>query len=188
MKAQGGMTMAYSDYGGYAYRNGERIESRSDAVIKPDGDLFATPGMWPGFAADITTGTGENRETRVRWPSGHAVIGDGPIFAVFYKTIVMVYRGPERLATFDFGFDPTPEPVKHTYTVDGVTVDIVLQEEDNFYAYGRLTQPDGNVWHGWSGYGVGAGLEDVDYGYSTSERETTLWELFERPAAEESKR
>mgnify|MGYP006871978404 CR=1 FL=1 len=71
--------MAYSDYGGYAYRNGVRVEFRSDAVIKPDGDLFATPGMWPGFAADITTGEGHNREKRVHWPSGHAIIGDGPI-------------------------------------------------------------------------------------------------------------
>lgn len=38
-------------------------------------------------------------------------------------------------------------------------------------------------WHGWSGYGVGAGLEDAGYGYSTDEREERLWELFEHPVA-----
>ena len=29
--------MAYSDYGGYAYRNGERVRERSDYTITPDG-------------------------------------------------------------------------------------------------------------------------------------------------------
>ena len=42
--------MAYSDYGGYAYRNGERVDDRSDATITPDGDTYGTPGSYPGFA------------------------------------------------------------------------------------------------------------------------------------------
>jgi hypothetical protein len=32
--------MAYSDYGGYAYRNGKRVENRSDCTITPEGDTF----------------------------------------------------------------------------------------------------------------------------------------------------
>jgi hypothetical protein len=36
--------MAYSDYGGYAYRNGKRVTERSDATITPDGDAYGTPG------------------------------------------------------------------------------------------------------------------------------------------------
>ena len=35
--------MAYSDYGGYAYRNGKRVEARSDATISPEGDVFGSP-------------------------------------------------------------------------------------------------------------------------------------------------
>jgi hypothetical protein len=34
------------------------------------------------------------------------------------------------------------------------------------------------VWHGWSGYGVGAGLEDCGYGYSTEDREDVLRALW----------
>ena len=51
-------------------------------------------------------------------------------------------------------------------------------DEDNYYVYARLTQPDGNVWHGWSGYGVGAGLEDAGYGFSTADRESKLRDLW----------
>jgi len=43
----------------------------------------------------------------------------------------------------------------------------------------QLEQPDGTVWHGWSGYGVGAGLEDAGYGYSTDACERRLWEIFQ---------
>jgi hypothetical protein len=65
-------TMAYSDYGGYAYRNGKRVEDRSDATISPDGDVFGSPGIWPGFAAYAAGGKDEY-EKRREWPSGHAV-------------------------------------------------------------------------------------------------------------------
>ena len=39
--------MAYSDYGGYGYKNGERVEDRSDAVISPE--VTSIPGMYPGW-------------------------------------------------------------------------------------------------------------------------------------------
>lgn len=73
--------MAYSDYGGYAYRNGKRVEARSDATISPEGDVFGSPGMWPGFAAYAAGGM-DGYEKRRDWPSGHAVLGDGPIYVV----------------------------------------------------------------------------------------------------------
>ena len=40
--------MAYSDYGGYAYKNGKRVVERSDAVITDAAQSI--PGMYPGFA------------------------------------------------------------------------------------------------------------------------------------------
>ena len=46
--------------------------------------------------------------------------------------------------------------------------------EDNYYQYARLEMQSGDIWHGWAGYGVGAGLENCGYGYSTEEREETL--------------
>lgn len=193
--------MAYSDYGGYAYRNGERVESRSDATISPEGDVFGSPGLWPGFAA-ILAGGQEEYEKRKNWPTGHVVLGDGPIYVILYKqSCVRVYRGLEELDKVSLLKGMPPKAVyeweyggesgrsinedyfKETETccvldVDGWKLEVFFREEDNHYQYARLTQPDGNVWHGWSGYGVGAGLEDSGYGYSTSDREENLWMLF----------
>ena len=194
--------MAYSDYGGYAYRNGERVESRSDATIGPEGDVFGSPGMWPGFAA-YATGGKEEYEKRQDWPSGHVVLGDGPIYVVLYKqSSVSIYRGQERLNELDL-LNEMPTDATESWTnntgetsvylntdyfktteevcafeVDGWRLEVFFRVEDNHYQYAKLTQPDGNVWHGWSGYGVGAGLGQADYGYSTSEREDVLLGLW----------
>lgn len=193
-----GCSVAYSDYGGYAYRDGERVEERSDCTINPNGDTFGTPGMWPGFA---TLGLPEEeRNKRLRWPGGHAVLGDGPVYVVLYKqTTVRVFRGPEELDVVSLLVEPVPGMwvdypeynerfIDHDYfidndvpcllAVDGCRIEIWYRDEDNYYTYAKLTQPDGNVWHGWSGYGVGAGLEDAGYGYSTPEREATMMELW----------
>ena len=194
--------MAYSDYGGYAYRNGKRVETRSDATISPDGDVFGSPGMWPGFAAYAAGGKDEYDKRR-DWPSGHAVLGDGPIYAVLYKQSgLSIHRGPERLDELALLKDMPPEAVTNwtdqdgklhqwlnadhfktseercVFEVDGWRLDVFFRIEDNHYQYAKLTQPDGNVWHGWSGYGVGAGLEYGGHGYSTEDREAVLRELW----------
>ena len=194
--------MAYSDYGGYAYRNGKRVEARSDATISPEGDVFGSPGMWPGFAA-YAAGGKDGYEKRRDWPSGHVVLGDGPIYVVLYKqSSLSIHRGPERLDELTLLKDMPPEAVEKwsdkdgkshqwlnidhfktskercVFEVDGWRLEVFFRIEDNHYQYAKLTQPDGNVWHGWSGYGVGAGLEDCGYGYSTEEREDVLRALW----------
>lgn len=194
--------MAYSDYGGYAYRNGKRVEARSDATINPEGDVFGSPGMWPGFAAYADGGKDEY-EKRLDWPSGHAVLGDGPIYVVLYKQGgLMIHRWQERLDELALLKDMPPESVEiwtdkkgnvhrclntdHfkasddccVFEVDGWRLEVFFRIEDNHYQYAKLTQPDGNMWHGWSGYGVGAGLEGAGYGYSTEDRDGVLRELW----------
>jgi hypothetical protein len=167
--------MAYGDYGGYAYRNGKRIESRSDATISPEGDIFGSPGVYPGIAAYITGGQPEV-EKRQDWPRGHAVLGDGPIYVTLYKqSDISIYRGMERLDETEFLKDM---PEASVFEIDGWRLEVFFREEDNYYQYAKLTQPDGNLWHGWSGYGVGAGLEDCGYGFSTKEREDMLKALW----------
>jgi hypothetical protein len=194
--------MAYSDYGGYAYRNGQRVAERSDATISPDGDVFGSPGMWPGFAA-YAAGGKEEYEKRREWPSGHVVLGDGPIYVVLYKqSYVSIHRGPDGLDELVLLKDMTPDAVATwtdkegkthrwlntdyfrnsethcAFEVDGWLLEVFFREEDNHYQYAKLTQPDGNLWHGWSGYGVGAGLEDAGYGYSTEDREDVIRSLW----------
>ncbi len=73
--------MAYSDYGGYAFRNGERVEDRSDFVLTPDGG-FGTPGSYPGFAM---IAAGINPKPLLDNPMSHACLGDGPLFVGLYK-------------------------------------------------------------------------------------------------------
>lgn len=193
--------MAYSDYGGYAYRNGVQVEERSDFTITPDGG-FGTPGAYPGFALAAVGATSEQIQQARDYPNGHAVLGDGPIFLVLYKqSHIEICRGIEKLDEIGLLHEPDPDAVKEwTYEgkteryvnvdhfkstdrpchfeVDGVRITIYWRIEDNHYQYAKLEQPDGTVWHGWSGYGVGAGLEDAGYGFSTSEREELLCSLW----------
>lgn len=193
--------MAYSDYGGYAYKNGNRVEERSDAVLSPEG-IKSTPGQWHGWTLQEGRSGG----------SFHALLGDGPIFVGLCKqSSLSVHRLGESLDLLALLKDAPPEAVNE-YThegkttrylntdhykttdemcvleVDGHKIEVKWEEDDNHYQYVRLTQPDGSVWTGWSGYGVGAGLEDCGYGFSTYDREERVRELFPagRAAAEGS--
>lgn len=170
--------MAYSDYGGYAYRNGIRVEERSDCTITPDGDTYGTPGSYPGFALLAQGMSADEVRSRLDWPSGHAVLGDGPVYLVLRKTHATLYRGPEKqdMPIDRNDFDAHEE--RHSVEIDGCKVDLIYTHEDNYYVYARLRQPDGVEWCGWSGYGVGAGLEDCGYGFSTQDREDNIRDHF----------
>jgi len=149
--------MAYSDYGGYAYRNGLRVEERSDVEFTPAG-LRSTPGAWPGW-------TSANPD-----PSAirgfHVVLGDGPIFVCLYKqSYTSLYRGfAEELSppSFDAYTHAENNRPPIVMEVDGHKIEAHYIVADNHFQFIRLTQPDGNVWTGFSGYGVGAGLEDSE--------------------------
>lgn len=192
--------MAYSDYGGYAYRNGVRIEDRSDYTITPEGDAFGTPGMWPGWGMLVDGLPKDEIEKRLEWPSGHAILGYGPIYVVLYKqTRLDIYSGPKKLDECSLLVEPKEGMIKvhdcgsrwlnHDYfrdedilaefEIDGARIAAKFTQEDNYYLYVRLEQPDGTVWCGWSGYGVGAGLEDCGYGFSTEKRNEMLCSLWE---------
>src|ERR1700761_5545867 len=98
--------MAYSDYGGYAYRNRERVIERSDFTMTPDGP-FGVPGMYPGFAALAAGKTREEALKLHEYPQGHAVLGDGPVFVCLYKqSTLRVYRGFEEVDTGDIVTTP----------------------------------------------------------------------------------
>ena len=170
--------MGYSDYGGYAYRNGRRAEDRSDATITPEGDTYGTPGSYPGLIL-LNSGLPHDEVLKqASWPSGHAVLGDGPVYTVLRKQCAAVYRGPELRVSIDRDCSDEDGEQRKIYEVDVVKIEAIMTDEDNYYIYVRMTEPDGDIWHGWSGYGVGAGLEDADYGYSTADREAKIKELW----------
>jgi hypothetical protein len=185
--------MAYSDYGGYAYKNGERVVERSDAVLTPEG-LKSTPGSWPGWSLEEGRSGG----------SYHVILGNDGVYVTMYKQSslgilnlnepvdlleLMREAYPESIKKYDF--DPYKdqeyvdwdlyEDKMVALEVSGHKIEIYREESDNYYQYVRLTQPNGDVWTGFSGYGVGAGLEDCGYGFSTSDQEERLQNLFPNP-------
>lgn len=89
-------------------------------------------------------------QKRIEWPNGHAVLGDGPVYLVLRKTYATLYRGPEAQELPIGRDDYDADEVRRTVELDGCKVELIYTLEDNYYVYARLTQPDGNVWHGWS--------------------------------------
>lgn len=188
--------MAYSDYGGKAYRNGVWIEDRSDCVILPSEEMFSSPGMWPGFAMLTAGATWKQVADWTNLPTGHAILGDGPIYLVLYKqSSIRLFRGFEELAIAPL-LDPETEHLypfedelyidddKYrnekplVFSVDGCEIAVWWTYEDNFYVYAQVKQPDGTCWQGWSGYRIGVGFDEEEEKYSSSARDETLRKLF----------
>lgn len=182
--------MAYSDYGGYAYRNGEKIIERSDAVLTTDG-LKSSPGIWPGFVIPEGRGGG----------CYHVIAGDGPVhIGLFKQSSTYLFVDGKELNIADFVPELHKEAVREydtgTYVdtdyflnreiplifdIEGHKVELFYDYADNYYQHLRLTQPDGAVWIAWSGYGVGCGFDDGDYGFSSSNVESVSESLWANP-------
>lgn len=177
--------MAYSDYGGYGYKNGVRVEDRSDAVLTDKG-ILSTPGMYPGFAFQEALTLG----------SYHVLLGDDPVFVGMHKqTSLYIVKDGIKLNLIDVCVDENPHlweyndmsyidtdkysatDEKCTFKVDDVLIEVHWVRTDNMYQLVKVTYPDGTVWHGFSGYGVGAGLEEAGYGYDTREVEQLLFKM-----------
>ena len=182
--------MGWSDYGGYAYRDGTRVDERSDCPIPAHGphddDLDGEP-----------------------W--GHAVLGnDGTFVALWKQMTVRAWNDGAELALASHALDASPglvrtddtrgpeldpfgaidrapdETARGTFALPGgARLEVVWsrEEEDrsyreNLYLYARLVLASGGTWHGWSGYGVGAGFEDAPFGFENGQRDERLRELW----------
>ena len=164
--------MAYSDYGAYVFRNGKRISERSDTPL-PELAMRSTPA---GFY--------------------HGVLGDGPIFVGLYKQIdLSVFRGADRIELLDI-ISPNHRPLicpdgkwldRDRYLqarkpcrlkIDKHKITVYWLYEENYYQFVKLEQPDRVTWHGWSGYGVGAGLESGRHGYITEKQNERLLKFY----------
>jgi len=174
--------VAYSNWGGYAYKNGIRVVERSDCVITPK-EMISSPGMWPGFAFVMRGDSVEQVQKKLEYPSGHVVVGDGPIYIALYKaSYVSIFNNQEEIDLAQLLLDNqySVRCFKHNdkieYRVE--TEDFIKNEEPcnlkfhdyeimiywlggrRYCQYIQLKQPDATVWHGWSGFEVGAGFEE----------------------------
>ena len=188
--------MAYSDYGGRVYRNGVEINDRCDVEISAEG-LCSTPGSWPGWLLAVS-----GRSIEDLGGCWHAVLGSGPTFLALYKQSTFhIFDGFERELSNEEIKDAVQKESPAFFTtyegnlyvdddkyrtedqalrllIAGTEISLRWTEEDNFYVYAHMKEADGTVWAGWSGYGVGCGLEDGSYGFSSTERDRMLEDLF----------
>lgn len=146
--------MSSMDYGGYVYRGGVRVRNR-------------------------------------------LLMGSLSIRVELYRSSwVLIYRNGDRLDQNQFLSEDTPpeafcdfggrQELDRDYfresgeccvfEIDDHRLEVFFTEEDNYYIYAKLIQPDGEIWYAWNGYGVG--FEDDPYGYSSDDREETLRNLF----------
>lgn len=188
--------MAYSDYGGYAYKNGELRKDFCDVTLYKERDPDPTK-HYPLFF-------GENRDKV--FPGMHVSLGDMEARLGLYKqSSFEFWLDGKELAPFEILSEQSKQEVpdyKATYTKDDGTpylntdafmeaekpavfefgefkAEIFWEVTDNHYQYARLTQPDGSIWTGFSGYGVGSGLEDSEYHpFSTDSNIKRLKEIF----------
>lgn len=168
--------MAYSNWGGYAYKNGIRVEDRSDAVITTDGSIEGSPGIYPGFSALISGKTQEEVMKYISLPMAHAVLGQENVYVLLYKSYPLIYVGGEKQPfKYKYPEENGDRVLSYSLDFDDTKVELVMDfEESRIFA--RVTYRNGDVWCGFSGYVVGAGWEEEG---KTGECISTLNAYFE---------
>lgn len=153
--------MAYSDYGGYAFKNGVHIPNRSDVTISDDS----------------------NKCFNI---SGHVVLGNTVMVVSLHKqqTLNVWYErtrlSEKKLSEYAVnlpknGFDGDYIDVKEVMRglvcstlnfrfPNEARLSVLWANLDNYYMFVRLRMPNLDVWTGWSGYGVGMGVRNEEYG------------------------
>lgn len=178
--------MAYSDYGAFVYRNGERRRDKEDVGVYDTDEANLPSGM--RVYANII----KNMDRDAQWweHSHHGVMGDGPVrvgcykqgFPEFYvwpdgadgptavsqasvvdangwggEEFVSEFRGN---AYIDYDYElydfHVPGCDGYLFSATGHT----LTEAPAYWA--RMVEPDGTVWECDYDYGYGAGLTDCE--------------------------
>ena len=139
--------MAYGNWGGNVFRNGERMTNWEDQTPYKETEVAA------GYAqAFLRNAVGLNPH--------HAVLGDKRVRFCGYKShpVLFVDGNEVDLAPYSKGkpedyFAPGEgeiEGYKFHWTMDDSPEMVNL----------TLIEPDGTEWIGFSGYGMGAGFDD----------------------------
>lgn len=167
--------MALCDYGGFAYRSGRLQTQRCDTTLS-SAVLGKNPDRpFDGFY--------------------HVVLGDGPLYLGLYKqtsydTWLKRRSQPVQLdltsreldlSNYNLQLDhlvELREPPQEFKCARHRVVIFQVEDDGEIFQYARLEQPDGVVWHGWSGYHVGKGFEDKSGTRSVERRERVLKLLF----------
>jgi hypothetical protein len=137
----------YTDYGGYAYRNGFTMIDRSDCLVRKGALVGSTPGFWPGHRwKDI--------KPEEAW---HVVLGEGPLFLGLYKGSGLVFFNGDHLSPIGDLYDYQV----HRYEIAGQRVIAKIeQHEGRNFLLAKMIMTNNIIWSGYSGPEVGAGIKD----------------------------
>ncbi len=149
--------MAGADYGGAVYKDGVHVKNGPADCRLGDGDVHVF--LFNGWGVDVCKNNIRNVPLSKEF--NHKTLGYG-----------------ESYSCSVIGFNANLEKCWGSEVVYKLTIWRVT--EGNDFIYGRFVGPDGAVWSGYSGYGVGDGFEDGCYGYRNKDRVRTLKKLLAR--------
>lgn len=137
--------MAYGNWGGNVFRNGERMREWEDATPYKETEFLA--GYHQAFLRD----EGCNPH--------HAVLGEKDVRLCGYKSYPVLFVKGEKVdlspfTTRDDNYTSDGEGEIEGYRFSWETGD------DPAMVSLELIEPDGTAWSGFSGYAVGAGYDD----------------------------
>ncbi len=157
--------MAYSNWGAFVHKEGERRTDREDVAVFRDDekDLPSAVRIFANLMAN-----------RQRYPVGetpwyehshHAVLGDGPVRLAGYKHLPELWHAQEDGSVVRVDLTPyrTTEGEEwddHTYEGEYSGVRFRANEYDNNMIDLELVEADGSKWKSTCGYCYGAGFED----------------------------
>lgn len=145
--------MAYGNWGAFVYKNGERQKSREDNTPFKEDETQA--GYWQAFGRADT-----------KLSPHHASLGNGPFRLCGYKSYPEIFWEGQSVDITPYQKGDNPGPDWSWYDSDGIEGELngykfkATPSEDPEAVNLELIEPDGTVWSGKSGYGMGAGYED----------------------------
>ena len=166
--------MAYSDYGAFVYRNGERRQDKEDApLFATDEETFGADINTIPSGARIWVSLMHSKKTgrELDWLNSihHGIVGDGPVRVLCHKYgLPEIYDlgckdGPKKIDYYDAektGSDDFEAFSFEFVASDYQTYKFFFDHDDTYTV--EMTEPDGTLWTCTYGYGYGAGFEDDD--------------------------
>ena len=153
--------MAYSNYGAFVYRNGERRKDKEDAPLFATSEEINNIPSGLRIFANIFHTKGKLDFDPVRDYIAHGVLGDGPVRVQCYKQGVPdIY---ELMDTGEICRVPFPydDPFEYgTIEFNHKGYEFIFTEGTPYFAFMR--EPDGTEWVCEYDYEFGAGFENED--------------------------
>lgn len=153
--------MAGMDYSGSTFRNWKHVNWRYIEDAKGLTSAEEVRGLraykrWLG--TDLFYKNGSDSV------SGGALLGDSPLYLSLSRTmsvrVILVSKGAfyEQVGVGALEkLDGDSDTHEFHGTIGGYAIDYIREDNGSVVQYARLTEPNGNVWAGFSGYLIGDG-------------------------------